>query len=190
VDWIFDFDVPRKGDKLFVTDKEEGCNVLLRYSAGDTDAYSYGFDVAVEGIMEATERGSAEWDFLGLPVVYLCRHRIELRLKVLHAALQQAAGGSAAEPFGHDLAKLWNNLRPLIEQQYPAAATYESLDASEALVMELHVFDPRSTAVRYARNEHGKPTLDKTISFDPHHFVSKIGLLCSFLDGMISHLSE
>jgi hypothetical protein len=112
--------------------------------------YELGFEEAARLLVElASEKQRAAGDHVGLAVVFLERHRLELMLKNGIGYLSRKATQ------GHRLMALWDEFERLATQSgYIDAAQFED---SRALVTALDRVDPIGQAFRYPADNKGRP---------------------------------
>jgi hypothetical protein len=107
-----------------------------------------------------------------MPVLFLYRHYLELALK----DILDAAGAFAIElsdkKFGHDIAALWAEVRPLVISFGVAPS-----DADDRTIAEMADLDKRADAFRYALDNKGERHFKGIGSVD-------VGLLISALDSL------
>jgi hypothetical protein len=90
----------------------------------------------------------------------------------------------------HNLHKLWNKARRIIEEVWPDGDT-DTLTNAERIILQFHKLDNSGQAFRYAQDVEGKPHLDnapKLIDLENLKIVSNN--LFSFLDSCIGGLSN
>ena len=139
--------MPQEGDKLFVDG--EPSHALLPAWDGEISFAAVGFKTAADDMVEALCQGHTNnsWIF---PVVYCYRHYLELMLKSIIELYYACQGTGETFPRSHNLKELWSIVK---EHCYDSDTTEEEqaeIDIVEALMIEFHDFDIKSTAFRYA----------------------------------------
>lgn len=159
-----------KGDTLFRNDdKRTQHDVENGYAYHDFRknhffGYALAYKEGADRLVEALAEDGYSQHELVLPVVFLYRHYLELHLKELIIEGRKALGQPAdAIPTGHNIFKLWNELKPILAQiqAKPYDLRKEELLAVEACIKEFSEVDERSEAFRYPVNKDGKPLLGK-----------------------------
>lgn len=84
------------------------------------------------------------------PVVFLCRHVVELMLKHFLHEVQARRGDASRAPRHHDLVRLWRGIRDEFRRTQDDAT---SVDLVEQLVETIGDLDPRSFEFRYPANQ-------------------------------------
>jgi hypothetical protein len=149
--------------------------------------YVRGYEEAARILVEATEtpeaRAMARSDRLALPVVFLCRQAVELRMKDLIATGNRCLGTTEPiEESSHNLSKLWTSCRRLIMTAWPGTPD-EDLDGIDSVIAGLHVVDPASTAFRYPTDRKGNKSLpDEMESFNLRVFFNKVTTVIDALE--------
>jgi len=92
-------------------------------------------DIAVDSVLARNSPA----DGVGYAVLCLCRHYVEVMLKGLISQGNRLFGNSANYPNyptdTHDIGKLWNRCRLLLEEAFPEAAKADT-DAIEKCMLE------------------------------------------------------
>jgi hypothetical protein len=121
------------------------------YSRG----YSRGADLLAKEIIE----NDRYIDTLIFPLIYLCRHNIELRLKMLVRDCRWLLDKEPIVwPEGHFLDELWKEARPMVEEGFKEHEDPEDappLDV-EPLLNQFVAMDKHSTTFRYPLKKGGK----------------------------------
>jgi hypothetical protein len=155
---------PKPGDVPFQAKGDRNLTAIIDWAGLCTEeSYATGFkaaaDLIVDGVPTATGIDyPCHPDQYFFPVAYLYRHCLELQLKALLRA------GSGILPVSkdlfreHNLHKLWNKARELIDVRWSGAPTKE-LDAAERVILEFQHLDPCGQQFRYPRSNDGKKFL-------------------------------
>ncbi|MCB9623149.1 MAG: hypothetical protein R3B99_20200 [Polyangiales bacterium] len=114
-----------------------------------TDAYE---GCATE-LIRSVESGQLMPDFAFFPLVHLWRHYLELALKSIIATGKVLEGEEAKFPHGHNLMKLWEGARRVLEKH---EVSIKELDNVAPLLEQLSQIDPTHTGFRYAFRQDGK----------------------------------
>lgn len=149
---------PKKGNKAFAT-VGNGKAFRLNDSFWKYPQHADAFLKAAEMVIAAYEDDRRDMDDLFFPVAYLYRHCLELKLKDLvrvgidlrffqEAKVRELLGG-------HDLAKLWNQVKKLLDDAWPGA-DQSPVKGIEAVVNEFHQSDRDGQAFRYPADKSGK----------------------------------
>lgn len=165
---------------------------LIDYVTGVEKFHGQGYRRAVEVLLEHFLRDivgtSFDRDFLILPILYLFRHYLELRLKDIIVYGRIILGQTYQQPWGHELDKLWQDCKPICEGVLGKAYS-ESLDEVERCVQEMTWLDPNSEHFRYPRDKYGKPMFK-------HHLICLKNLndvvrkIADILDGISMHFHQ
>lgn len=187
---------PKKGNKAFASSKD-GKAFHLRALTWRSPKHAEAFKTAAEMVIDACqdEEGYPRQDELFLPVAYLYRHCLELRMKdiiVTGVGMNFFNADEVAEALnGHSLARLWNHARKLLVDRWPTA-DQTPLKAVEAIVNEYHQADPSGQVFRYDADKNGKRYVHEKL---PDH-ISIVELRAtmdgafSFLDATASELEQ
>jgi hypothetical protein len=117
--------------------------------------FSFGYGRAFEVMMEVALERWPEGDYLRMPLFFLCRHSLELRLK---SAIREYADQStpAVEMLGHGLVGLWKNLLTQIDRAgFPTDDDWTGYCGK--LVDHVDQADPGGEHFRYPSNRVDDP---------------------------------
>jgi hypothetical protein len=184
---------PKKGNKAFATESLER-DFRIRWMSPSFPHHADTFREAAEMLLDAHIEGEARYhDQLFLPIAYLYRHALELRLKSI-IAIGFCMGfynrEKAAKAMNdHSLATLWNLAKKLIIDRWSDGP---DVRATESVMNEFHQADPTSQAFRYQvdtnRNLHTHETLPESIS--PTKLRSTMNGVFAFLDACRDGLDD
>lgn len=139
-------------------------NKMRRFLEADSDQsmgestwgyFAYGFSAGFEQLAEQAWKQWPRREYLRLPVLYLCRHSIELAMK---AAIADCARHTASicVTEGHNLHSLWNEL--LKQISYGGFPTDDDWTRHcGRLISHIHDFDPNGERFRYPADKAGSP---------------------------------
>ncbi len=155
--------------------------------------YADGFKRAAE-LLIATVRSTYEINTVVFPIIFLCRHYIELILKEVIGYGRYLNEVPGTPPGGHDLQNLWKEAKHYIRKEVSDVSTDE-LAQIESLILEVHAVDPTSEGSRYPvirkRSQGGR---DASFSWDsPHINLDELGdkmkTVSEFLHKVSNYLS-
>lgn len=157
---------------VFGLDSQGDLNVDVAYEH-DLFFYARGYQRSAEMLFEKISEGTyADSQYIAL--AFLWRQAVELKLKALHADLDELDGirrwpgprhkydaekhAPLARPVhGHELLALWDELEPRFEAVFPGAPEHSAI---RRVIEEFHSADPRAEDFRYpTRAKDGKRTL-------------------------------
>jgi hypothetical protein len=126
---------------------------------------------------------------LAFPLVFLHRHAIELMLKQAIHECRYQLGENDVKLVGHDLMRLWQDLRLLIERLPQVGATEPYLSELDRRIGELAAVDPLSFAFRYPDTRDGsKPIPEHIRGIDLPHFSDEVARVVAAIDGWLTGL--
>lgn len=176
---------PHAGQHLIATGEDPLRSAILKNSAeGPSGARRRHYEL-VSGYEEAAERQYAsmtaghELDTGVFPLVTLWRQALELRMKWVLAESQQLHDLAINVPSDHNLAKLWNSLRPLLQRTSPDENP-EHVKTVGRMINELHTIDASATEFRYATRRDGSAALSGVESIDLPTLHSGMAALVAF----------
>ena len=136
-------------------------------------------------LMLAIDDDQFHRDGLFMPVAYLYRHSLELKLKYLLelVVLCDLIPPENIKPVitGHDLVELWDLCKSAIQKHWPNNEK-SALNNTEALIRDFHKIDKSGQGLRYSHDTHG----NKTISRYPKTI--DLGLFQQAFDGIYNLL--
>jgi len=122
-------------------------NACLNYSHDEWDFYASGFQEAAEVLARQILAERRNIDVLAIPLVYLCRHAIELRLKRLSQRAVSLQLISAGPNRGsHELRPLWREVRLAVKRLGWRDFPFRVLDQ---VISSFDRIDARGMAFRY-----------------------------------------
>lgn len=130
---------------------------------------------------------SAERDTLILPILFLFRHYVELRLKDIIVYGQVVTGQPARWRQGHPLQQLWTEARTLCTAVYGSAMAAD-LARVDACVSDLDLLDPNSEHFRYPRDKGGRPLFEHVV-IGLERLSATIAHTANSLDGIAMDMS-
>lgn len=117
--------------------------------------YAYGFSAGFEQLAALAWKEWPRREYLRIPVLYLCRHSMELSLKAaIDECSRHTFAGSILE--GHNLHVLWKELLKQIARG-GFLVDDEWTQHCERLIAHIHQFDPSGERFRYPANKSGSP---------------------------------
>jgi len=176
---------------LFSSGPDWRLNACVNYAFDDLYAYAEGYrragDMLAEQLIADPTHGL---DFVVYPLVFLYRHAIELQLKGVirdGRRLLRLRAVPRKKLENHELDKLWELARPILEGVWPEGDT-RCLDRIDAVVRELTEADPSSQAFRYDRDTHGNRTKPKLTHVNVEQFRRVARHTYDLLDGATTGL--
>jgi hypothetical protein len=180
---------PRMTDHR-VTDLPHGSWHATDVPTGRAEWYrfAYSYKAAADELADATLTNRWRRNVLGLPMLFLYRHYVELHLKSLLADAGELLDDPQTIPPEHYISKLWQRVRALILRIGPSDEDAWFARA-DAIVAELDSLDPNSFAFRYPVNKRGVPSLAEPLLVDPQDVKSVIAELDVLLEGASSQIA-
>ena len=137
--------------------------------------YADGFRRAAE-ILISNVQTTYEMNIVVFPILFLCRHHIELMLKEIIGYGLYLNEEVRTPPGIHDLQNLWKEAKPYIRKEILNIARDE-LEHVEQLILEIHALDPTSEGSRYPvikkRTQNGR---NSSFAWDsPHINLDELG---------------
>jgi hypothetical protein len=146
--------------RIIVPSSEIRFNAVLDHWTGVGDFHAAGYRQATEVLLrrflDDPEGTAGERDSLVLPILFLFRHYLELRLKDIIVYGQLLSGQQVQWRKGHKLESLWKEAQKLCSGLYGSGVPPEFLKVAEC-VMDLRQLDPNSESFRYPRDKNGRP---------------------------------
>jgi hypothetical protein len=180
---LFDVDVPvptAEGELFGPGDYTLGSAYV---AAEGWDYYALCFREAADELVQSVREGrrvGPERDFLAIPVIFLYRQYLEVRLKELGlAASRHLELDKPGVPMTHDLMVLWRWVRPLLER----VGTIEYAADIEQRIKEFCAVDPDSVAFRYPVDVRGVPVRNAAHNVDLFRLKDSIAGINSVLEG-------
>ena len=152
-----DLNWPKRGDRVFRPSVPSAKQAQLEAFVMEWDGiHLIGFKRAADVLVEAAKTDDRNPDDLFFPVAYLYRHHLELKLKELVRLGRDSGSLDGCDNIlgEHNLHKLWNKAKQLIQQVWPDSPD-DDLNAVEHMILEFHQCDRTSQAFRYPRDKKG-----------------------------------
>lgn len=109
--------------------------------------YADGFKRAAQLLISSVQ-STYEINTVVFPILFLCRHHIELMLKEIIGYGLYLNEEVRPPPGGHDLQNLWKEAKAYIRKEISDVSTDES-ENIEHLILEIHALDATSEGSRY-----------------------------------------
>jgi hypothetical protein len=134
-------------------------NACLHFTHDQWELYAQGYEEAASCLYNEIVDRRGILDVLVYPLVYVCRHGLELRLKALiRDATCLLDAPVKTMPSGHRIDQLWNDVRLKLVRVFPGGES--ELAAIDLVIKQFCEEDPASTAFRYPTETTGKPSLE------------------------------
>jgi hypothetical protein len=183
---------------------------LYAYGLDPLNGCIHGYRIAAGLLVDRVRQWPSEQCFLFYPLVFLYRHCIELMLKRLILAFDQAPVRDVtnAQPLiaaelenlkrgkkAHSLQWLWELVRPGALALGNAIVSHEQIEGVKFYIQQLNEIDPSSVSFRYTTSiEQTKAKLTDAqkpgIQTDLVEFGEAMERLAGFLDGLDTYVSE
>ncbi|MCK4394158.1 hypothetical protein KAX17_14760 [Candidatus Bipolaricaulota bacterium] len=173
---------------LFSAGEDWRLNACVNYATDDLYAYAEGYkqasDVLVAHILS---EGATGIDFLVYPLVFLCRHAIELQLKGAIRDGERLLNRPRTRLEHHKIDSLWRAARTVLEEVWPEGD--ESLLRSiDDVLTQFSSVDPSSQAFRYPVDRKGKRTKPDLTHINLLRFHQLASTVYKLLDGATTGL--
>lgn len=149
-----------KQEVTFTATEQSTRNAFVRWNPYREAEIADGFKEAADAVVaHALEQPSHPDRFL-FPIAFMYRHSLEVELKILH----RKASHLTTTPLPnkglntHDLVRIWQLVRRMIEQVWPQGNRQE-LDRVEQVIRDFQDADPRAQAFRYEVDTKGEENL-------------------------------
>lgn len=196
---------PKKGDKPFKQTKEPlsptWCSLeWLRMMNIDDSLYASAFkkaaDLIIDGLQNK-EDDPTHPDMLFMPITYLYRHCLELKMKHIISVGQRldrfdtSEQDKVIEIMGtHNLHRIWSLARKVITETW-SGEPQDELDAVESVIQEFNAVDKSGQNLRYSKNKNGEKTSeDFPSSVQLAHMKTIVDSVYRLLDGCVAELLE
>lgn len=179
---------PRDTDDLLDTSGPWTGHALLDWQRGTGTGRMEGFRRAAEVLVGHVLQRRGDLDFLFYPIANCWRHHIELQLKSLVVALNRLLDAPAAPPRGHDVMKLWDQVRPKLATAFPKEPPRDAENVDRVL-RQLHAVDPDGQNFRYHRRTDGSLALPDVDRVDIRAWHGALIRVSNYLDGAAGQVS-
>lgn len=175
-------------DPFFATDHNGEWNACVGIQGG-AENYVDGYLEAALELASAVidKRLMASRDTLVMPILYNCRHGLELSLKYAIARLHEIGMLTKGHPANHDIESHWQHLKSAAVGSVDAlgdAALKLLVAELEPYVKSLAAIDDDGQELRYAENREGQTSLSGIAIVNLLHIRSSIELLNSLLNSL------
>ena len=125
-------------------------NAAAAPGAGDWEPMADGYHQAAEIVAEHLAERPGFRGYLTSPLLFLCRHSLELRIKGIIANSADLLDTPVDLIHDHDLRALWRRARPILDEVFPKTEeAAQDAGLVDRFVQELGDIDPRSMRFRY-----------------------------------------
>lgn len=170
-----DYLFPSETEDLLGTSGNPAAHARLDLRRGSVFGHMEGYRQAAIVLTEHALDHHSKADLLIYPIANSWRHHLELLLKFLLSTLQEFAGEPVTRPFGHDLLKLWRQVRVKLEEA-KVHESAEDLHHAERLIRQLHELDPDGQDFRYDCRRDLTPSLASVNHLDLQAFHDGLSL--------------
>lgn len=191
-----EFKLPEANDTLFREFNEDyHHNAIIRSGVSKFFLFSDSYKTAAIKLFEQLDGNAFSANTLVYPIVFLCRHFIELRLKELISGINYSLSEKYSFPDGHNLDTLWNTYKSLVPKAGESFVPEKKvLTNAERLIKEFNLVDPNSMCFRYPvdKSADRNPSLTMT-NLDLENFRLTMEKLFNFFDtqsDLIFHLID
>lgn len=182
--------VPNLDDQLFVDVDNWPMTARLYMYPDPSELYVVGYKEAADALVETVSMRKGTADSLVFPIVFLYRHYLELRMKLLLEEGRRLLGVDHKAVAEHDLSVLWPKVRGILTDIFPNS-DQSDFDAIDALIEQFKQVDPRSTSFRYPNKKDGKRSVNSDVSRINLSILSEVvGAMSSVLEGAAGAISE
>lgn len=156
---------------------------------GSEEAYVEGYLEAARELVAAVidKRMFGSRDSLAMPILYNCRHAIELSLKFVINRLHETGMIAERHKADHDIKSHWTHLRDAGVGDARLAALIDQL---EPFVLSLAAIDDDGQELRYARNRAGAKSLGGLAVVNLPHIRRSIDDLGAILDHLRTRVMQ
>lgn len=156
---------------------------------GSDEAYVDGYLEAARELVAAVldKKMVGSRDTLAMPILYNCRHAIELSLKFVIDHLHDAGMIANRHRPDHDIASHWAHLR---DAKVGDARVVELVEQLDPFVSSLAAIDDDGQQLRYARNRAGDKSLSGVAVVNLPHIRSSIDALGVILGNLKTRVLE
>ncbi|HAD84209.1 MAG TPA: hypothetical protein DCG71_05135 [Brevundimonas sp.] len=156
---------------------------------GSEEAYVDGYLEAARELVAAVidKQMFGSRDSLAMPILYNCRHAIELSLKFVIDHLHVAGMIAQRHKADHDIKSHWAHLR---DARVGDARLADLIGQLEPFVVSLAAIDDDGQELRYARNRAGDRSLGGLAVVNLPHIRRSIDRLGGVLDGLKARVVE
>ena len=188
--------LPEESDTVFREFNEDyHHNAVIRSGVSKFFLFSDSYKTAAVELLKRLDGSAVRANTLVYPIVFLCRHFIELRLKELISGINYSLSEKYTFPDGHNLGTLWHTYKSLVPKAGESFVPDKNvLVNTERLIKEFNLVDPNSMCFRYPvdRSADRNPSLTIT-NLDLENFRLTMEKLFNFFDtqsDVIFHLID
>jgi len=174
---------------LFAAPRDHYTAAGLRSQAYPWHAYALGYRLAAETLFKHLGEPHQGREFLSYPLVFACRHYLELRLKDIITCASELFSLPKPTPVTHGLTDLWRQARVFAEQGSPGDFP-EFYGPIEQCLAQFQKEDAGSYSFRYPYDTSGHPSLPNLRDFDLDQFASKFLVAADNLDAIADYFHE
>jgi len=174
---------------LFHATGDPNGDVVIGRGQPDWHHFAHGYQAAAKELVAQLSGRGRIIEAACLPILFLYRHSVELRLKALLIDLGELADSPEATEKEHRLTPLWRKVR----QQtlaYDRSQDSPWLDRAESLISELERLDPHSYSFRYPVGNDKVPLIAFGETINIEHFADVMEELDVVLDGAAAMFFE
>lgn len=181
--------MPEVSDQLFRPFNDDyRHNAIIRTGIRQFFLFSDAYMTAALKLFEQLDGSAYYANTLVYPIVFTCRHFLELRLKELISGLNYAKSQEYSFDKHHRLYDLWSTYRKLhASMGVDTSPEDKTFDAVDKLIKEFATTDPVSFSFRYPVDKEENPTL-KIETLDLDNFRTVMDKLFNFFSNQSDHV--
>ncbi|WP_442511354.1 hypothetical protein SH528x_003029 [Novipirellula sp. SH528] len=156
-------------------------DACIHYCGFDWPMVADGFTEAANVLAYKAQEQSHFLDSLIYPIAFNFRHAVELRLKIACFRANAIYRTVKLPPSGHDLSKLWAQLKPDVIKRFANDPDYPRIAEIEDILGDLVDFDATSTNFRYPTDRKGLTSLPGVTNINIPRLQDRLNLLLNLL---------
>ena len=181
---------PKAGDEPFVASKNPRHAARLDMTHRTFGVYACAYKEAADRVVACAIRRKTRYpDFDMFPIGFLYRHYLELILKDIICEGRRCTLKHAGLLGCHDLLKLWEDARTVIEGLFPAQVGKEMI-AAENCISKFNRVDASAQEFRYPVDTKQQKTLHALTRVDLRNLKNVMTRLANFLDSTSEAIAE
>lgn len=172
-------------------DVPDDCRATAALFAGGDQWYSFGtsYRLAADALAAAIEQRPGTANVLTLPLIYLYRHYIELRLKSLLLDAGELLDDPQQVPPAHYLVTLWHRVRSLL-LKVDRSSEGPWLERADAVIHQFDALDDGSFSFRYPVDKDNNASFDTPLRICPAVVKRVVDELSIVLEGASAQVDD
>lgn len=171
--------------ELFGPRDDSHHNACVNYQRDPLHAYARGYLTGAKALVDQVKRDRFQLDTMIFPIIFLYRHYIELKLKLI---IREGTQLLDRPPVGlsddaHKIGRLWSGAREIVEEVFDDG-DQAPLDKVTDIISAFERDDPHATGFKYPEDKKGNRSIPEIRHINVAQFSEAMGEIETLIEGV------